>query len=356
MLSFLKLFPPRSSRNATPAPVPAALSATNSTLENTALRDELLAGLIKARVVIVTGTGVSLQASGFPSQPGTNVASWKGLLENGIAYCNKYGLLSSKSARIAQLHLESPATTNDYIDAAQIIHDALSIRRNARIHWINETIGQLKVFDPSLIKAINNLGSLITTLNYDDLLYNVTGRTPVHWMEQEKIDDYIHSGSADFILHIHGHWKTVVSMVLDRTSYINFSQSKKMQDLLHGFARWNTLLFIGCGGTFLDPNFDMLIKWCDEALKDSKHRHFILCRSADESGYIEMLQSYGFLQPLVYGANYSDLTSFLNKLAIDSGSSVAASNPPIPPSPAGLESGNFNVQKASDIWTMQNPS
>lgn len=315
------------------------------------MRDELLDSMMKTDLVIVTGSGVSLQ-SVYPAQPGTDVAGWAGLLESGVAYCEKHGLVTSKGATIARLLINSPDTTEDLVDAAQKIHGWLATQTNARLYWIKETIGKLRLHDPSLILAIQNLGGLITTLNYDGLLHEVTKRPPVHWKEQDKIDGHIRTGSLDYILHIHGHWGTIDSMVLDRTSYDEISKSDKMQQVMQRFARWHTMLFIGCGDTFLDPNFHTLIKWCNKALNGSSHRHFILCRQCDEQHFIKMLKPYGFLQPLVYGTAFKDLVPFLNELAIESGTKATIANPPISPA-SGPEVGDGNIQKASDIWKLQ---
>lgn len=317
-------------------------------------RAELLDSMLRrADLVIVTGAGVSLQSVGYPNQPGTEIAGWKGLLENGVVYCEQYGLVGSKGAAIARLQIQNPETPDDLIDAAQKIHDWLAKRTNARIHWVKESIGMLRVFDPSLISAIQNLGGLITTLNYDDLICEVTKRVPVHWKEQEIIDGYIRTGSKDYILHIHGHWKDPDSMVLDRASYNEISASSKMQQLMQRFARWHTMLFIGCGDTLLDPNFYTLLKWCNTALKGASHRHFILCRACDEAGFIESLKPYGFLEPLTYGESYADLVPFLNLLANDSGAKAVATNPPVSEVVSSSLSVSSNLQTASDIWKLQ---
>jgi hypothetical protein len=307
----------------------------------------------KTNLVVVTGTGVSLQSVGYPDQPGTGVAGWPGLLESGVLYCEKHDLVSPNGAAIARLQINSPDTTEDLIDAAQKIHGWLAKRTNARLHWTKETIGSLVLHDSSLITAIQNLGGLIATLNYDGLLHEVTKRPPVHWKEQDKIDGHIRTRSLDYILHIHGHWKAIDSMVLDRTSYDEISKSDKMQQVMQYFARWKTMLFIGCGNTFSDPNFGTLINWCNKALNGSTYRHFILCQQCDEQDFIKKLKPYGFLQPLVYGTTFTDLVPFLNDLAIDSGTRAAVANPPISLAPAAPAVGNVNIQKASDIWKLQ---
>lgn len=317
------------------------------------LRAELLDCMLKNDLVVVTGTGVSLQSVGYPNQPGTTVAGWPGLLESGVLYCERHNLVAPKGAAIARLQIESPDTTEDLIDAAQKIHGWLSKQTNARRYWIKETIGNLRLHDNALIAAIQKLGGLITTLNYDGLLQEVTKLQPIHWKEQDKIDAHIRTNSRDYILHIHGHWKTIDSMVLDRTSYEEISSSDKMQQLMQRFARWHTMLFIGCGDTFLDPNFCTLINWCNKALNGASHRHFILCRVCDEQHLIEILKPYGFLQTLVYGEEFSDLVPFLNSLADDSGRGAVVANPPYSAQTELSTGVNVNIKRAADIWKLR---
>ena len=47
------------------------------------------------------------------------------------------------------------------------------------------------------------------------------------------------------------------------------------------------------------------------------------------------------------------LVPFLNELASDSGTSVAAANPPISPVLIGSTIQSENIQKATDIWKLQ---
>ena len=163
------------------------------------MRDELIDIMMKGKLVVVAGTGVSLQSLGGPTHhPEAVVAGWSGLLESGVKYCEKYGLVKPKGAAIARLQINEPDSPDDFINAAQSIHNWMSSRTNARLHWIRDTIGKLTLIDPTLISAIQSLGGLITTINYDGLLHEVTKRPPVHWREQDKIDKYIRSGSLDW--------------------------------------------------------------------------------------------------------------------------------------------------------------
>lgn len=252
------------------------------------------------------------------------------------------------------MELQIQEGTADYlIDAAQKIHDCLDKRDNARYWWLKESVGQLKVRVPDLILAIHGLGGLISTLTYDNLLHDVIGRPQVHWQEQTEITRLLRSHSKDFILHLHGCWEKPFSIVLDRRSYEAISGDTKMQDLLRRFARFETMLFVGCGETFFDPNFQTLLNWAHEALLGVEHRHFILCRQSEESGILAALQPHGCLTSLVYGENYSDLTPFLRSLSTEGGVSAAVANPPVAPKMnVDLETPP-KLLRPSDIWKLQ---
>ena len=120
-------------------------------------------------MVIVTGSGVSLYTVGYRKIANTEVASWPGLLAHGLNYCKHHGLLGDDDPEVVQLQLKK-GKPRHLIDAAQQIHDWLERKKgDSRYFWLKESIGQLKVHDPSLIKSLASLGGLLATLNYEDL-------------------------------------------------------------------------------------------------------------------------------------------------------------------------------------------
>jgi hypothetical protein len=124
-----------------------------------------------------------------------------------------------------------------------------------------------------------------------------------------------------------------------------------MQGMMQRFLRWETLLFVGCSATLFDPNFETLLRWSNELLRDAKHRHFVLCREDEEGALWEKLKQCGMLEPLVYGKFYEDLVPYLTKLSEDSGIQALVCNPPF--SDVSNRTPTLNVQKPSDIWEMQ---
>lgn len=326
----------------------AAAASTGGPVDNSTprKRDELLDSMRAqpSRLVVVTGTGVTLQSVGYPTL-GTEVAGWQGLLTDGLSRCKKLNLIDAEDADIVA-HLLTAKKCEWFIHAAQKIHDSLAKRVNEREAWMKDSVGSLKVKDPRLIKAVIALGGLVSTLNYDDTIYQVSKLSPLHWRQQKEITKKLRSHATDFTLHLHGVCDDVKSIVLDRSSYEDISTNAQMQGLLQGFAREKTLLFIGCRQTFLDPNLQTLLAWAKTALAGLDHRHFILCRASEETAIVDELQPHGYLTPLVYGADHADLAPFLEQLATDARGAAATVNPPtLTPAPV-------NARKPADIWNL----
>lgn len=303
-----------------------------------------------SRLVVVTGTGVTLQSVGHPA-PGTEVAGWPGLLAHGLAHCQKLKLIDDDDAEIVALQIRKQKSEH-FIQAAQTIHECLAKRVNERYWWMKETIGSLKVQDPRLIKAILALNGLVTTLNYDNTIHQVSGRAALHWKQQNEITKRIINRSTEFTLHLHGLCEDIDSIVLDRTSYEAISKDVQLQDLLRRFARFETILFIGCRQTFLDPNFQTLLNWAQIGLLGLESRHFVLCRAGEETEIVTELQPHGYLTPLVYGEQHSDLAPFLEELANEARGAAATVNPPTLSQSPSIVTSPANVLKPADIWKL----
>lgn len=329
---------------------PASGAWSNSNLHK---RKELLDSIRAqpSRLVVVTGTGVTLQSVGHPA-PGTDVAGWPGLLANGLERCRNLKLIDDEDAEIVARLINSHKC-EWFIHAAQKLHECLRSRLNERESWMKESIGSLKVVDDRLIKVILALDGLVATLNYDDTIHQVSGRPALHWKQQKEITKRLRVHAKDFTLHIHGLSDDVDSVVLDRISYEAISNDVQMQSLLQGFARDKTMLFVGCRQTFLDPNLQTLLNWAQKALAGFEHHHFILCRASEEAAIVTELQPHGYLTPLVYGDHYTDLAPFLETLATEAHGAAATVNPPFLPQAPAVAATPVNVLKPADIWKRQ---
>ena len=329
----------------------AAMGTPFNDASNLRKRAEVIKSIGNSGLVVVAGAGVSLQ-SVADSSAFSDVAGWPGLLRHGVEHCLKRQLIASDEAEIVKQQInigQKPGKADYLIAAAQRIHDCLGDSSRSRYMWLEDSIGQLKVTNPRLIRAIQGLGGLITTLNYDDLVEQVTQWKPIELHHHAEVTRCIRDRRKEVVIHLHGFWRNPESIVLDRLSYEKIKSDGEARDRMRTFARDYTMLFVGCGNTFSDPNFQTLLSWAKDALKEAKFQHYILCRQADEPELLSTLTSDAFLTSLVYGENFEDLSPFLEALGDESGTSSNAINPPVAP----VADTSIKPIRPLDIWKLQ---
>lgn len=280
--------------------------------------------LSRGQVVTITGTGVSITVSGNPDIDGHKVCSWVGLLGHGVSHCQDIGVLDPTEADLLTLQINT-GKTDFLIHAAEMVSQRMQSRSSGVFRgWLKNSVGRLTVADGALIKAVANLPGVLATLNYDHLIEDVTDRHAVTWLHSDAVQDVLMANDTNCVLHLHGSYKEPESVVLGLSSYLSIKEHPHAKSVLNLFAIDRTLLFIGCGSTFQDPNFARLIEWAREALEDVTPRHYVLCRNAEFSGMQTMLATTPWLQPLAYGDGYGDLAPFLKSLAPASRPAAAA--------------------------------
>ncbi len=143
---------------------------------------------------------VSVAATG-----GVQVASWTGLLEDGVA-------------RSEQLALRPwPAGWGDRtggqiesgdVEELLLAAEAATGRRGGCDHgeyrrWLRETVGELNASHLEVLEALRDLGGILATANYDGLLEKVTGPPPVTWQDAARAQVVLR-GDERAIVHLHG--------------------------------------------------------------------------------------------------------------------------------------------------------
>ncbi len=282
---------------------------------NASLIDNLKDDIAAGRVVVIAGTGVSVVASGNPEIAGHHVATWVGLLGHGIAHCTDRGAITPEVANhlTAQLKLDE---TDLLITAAETVSQRLRGQSPGVFRgWLKDSISQLKVQAPALIEALQALGGLIATLNYDTLIEQATGRRAVTWQQADVVTDVLRNTLPDAVLHLHGVYTEPESVILGLKSYLEVRDDAHASHVLRSLALNRTLLFVGCGDTVSDPNFTRLIEWAKDALDDVTPHHVFLCRQSERPAFQAKLRDAPWLQPLAYGDDYADLVPFLQTLA-----------------------------------------
>jgi hypothetical protein len=259
---------------------------------------------LKDRTVsAVVGAGVSIAATG------ESVASWIGLIKNGVTRCHSLGMSTEWcSLRLQQID------ANELLYAAEQISEKLC-EKGEYAAWLRDTVGTLhdRIKDDSIIRAIARLRIPIITTNYDDVLRQATNfHRPITWKDHYLIDDWIQS--PDEIFHVHGHWRNPDSVVFGLKSYDEVLSNTQAQAALRTLVGTRTLLFIGVGGGLDDPNFRALRQWISLIYRNSKRRHYVLLSESEMDTVRSILPSDSKLSCLSYGEEFCELVGFLETL------------------------------------------
>jgi hypothetical protein len=273
------------------------------------LEQDLRRELERGRVVVVVGAGVAVAAT-----RGDPIASWLGLLENGIGRCEQV-FLTLPEGWGAELRARSASgEADDLVAVADEVARTLGAPDGGEYRrWLRETVGALEPRDPATIEALHALGVPLLTTNYDSLIERVTGLEAVTWRSGPNVERLLR-GDEPGVLHLHGHWEDPESVVLGIRSYDQVLGDAYAQFAPRALSAFNSLLFVGCGEGLQDPNFGALRRWLTEVFAGSEYRHFRLALGGEaravaaEHGPGERI----FIVP--YGNGHEDLAPFLRGL------------------------------------------
>jgi len=173
----------------------------------------------------------------------------------------------------------------------------------------------------NLAAALKGLDIPIITTNYDYCIENAFGQeaNTIVWNDLQQVRDFVSDPMrhCNKILHIHGVWDRLETLVLDENAYKNSHDHVK--HILTTLSSRFQLIFIGCDGTLGDPNFEAIMELHEHTYEAAKNeKHIILCRSPLVSvienpnyGRLARTGLPGAFVTLCYGAQYSDLVTFL---------------------------------------------
>lgn len=274
--------------------------------------DAIKKAAVENDLVVVFGTGVSIALTNN-SHP---ELSWVGAIKHGLDYAQQRGKISKKQESNWLKHLESD-DIDDLLGAAEFLTKKLSSTDNTLYEqWFKDVFQDVEPENPDLedaLQLIKNADISIATLNYDDLLEKTTKLPSICHSDQRKALSWAQRNEKG-ILHLHGVWDKPEHCVLSITDYESTHSSEFRKFIQQNLSGTNRLLFIGCGDTFSDPNFTNLVKWFREIVGAGGFQHYALvpdrevdARKADENWQ-------GFVEPLSYGADHSNLAGFLKGL------------------------------------------
>lgn len=263
----------------------------------------------QGQLIVVVGTGVSIGLTNGA------IPSWNSLIESGFRYALKKGRITETQLTTWSGQLAS-SDMDDLLTAAEFIGRKLGAPDDQLYaRWMEEVFGSVQPSNSGLSSAINAIvsqGIPICTLNYDPLLEIVTGLPAIQISDTQKVMSWMRRENPA-ILHLHGSWDLPSSCILGIRDY-ETTQVNEVRDFFQrNLAAFNHLLFIGCGDTLADPNFSALINWLRTKLKALTPQHIALTREDDVSRRNIDPTWSGFVEPVSFGKEHSDLANFLLK-------------------------------------------
>lgn len=256
-------------------------------------------------IVLVVGAGVSLGATSH-----SRVAGWHGLIEHGIeTVVSLSGEPRLQEWKRVCEDLLALGDTDTLMSAASQVQKKLrTLGTQAYANWLRDSIGSLQCEDPSVIDAVQATRFPILTTNYDTLIEGSEG-SRCTWLDASEMQAIL-AGESRAVGHIHGVWSSPESVVLSPEDYSRHLQSSAIQDLQRAVLSVKTLVYVGFGDGFQDPNFTQWLEWHRTVFSESKREHYRLCIDPE----IDALRRYhanDSITPVTVGASYEQLASFL---------------------------------------------
>ena len=271
--------------------------------------NDIRGALASNQLTVVVGTGVTAAATGS-----TATATWRGLIEHGIARCESSGARDKAWADRARADANSRYDL-DRIVAAEKATDGLGGRGSPEYRqWLAEAVGGLRATDTVVLDAIVALaddGALIATTNYDDVLAAALGWDVVTWRDPTRLQRVLR-GREQAVVHLHGHWKDPESVVFGASSYADVLRDPGAATFLKTTVYARTLLFVGFGAGLDDPNFSSLRRWMRAELSLSDYKHYRLVREPDIAAVRHAPEER--IEVVSYGPDHHDLAPFLAAL------------------------------------------
>lgn len=226
-------------------------------------------------LAIVVGSGVTIDVTGDSTGP----ASWPGLIRHGLDYARSQGLMAADAYEATRAMLDS-----EFEGALSVASTTVRIAlQDKRADWFREAFEPIRREDRDgrLLGAIAALPAALTmTTNFDSLLCEELGRTPITWR-----DPKFGAALADpqrypnIVLHLHGHWGEDESVVLDPVDYAQLNLRLGAIQSFRAACASKTLLFIACGPAGLaDPHFKEVWRWLGQV--QTRRQHYAILPEA----------------------------------------------------------------------------
>jgi GTPase SAR1 family protein len=291
-------------------------------------KDENYKDLVKAikekKVVLFAGTGVSAYTTN-----GDPLSMWKGLLIDGIEYCQKCSIAGCDDEWVEdKKRALNRNKLSECLSVAQSITEELTYNKHFKT-WLDKSVGSLTIQKPDLIESIKELNCPVFTTNYDNLLEVGLDRKPIHNLQPNKIQELLNNERAG-VVYLHGYYDDPETVILGIRSYEQLANKAFFQALQQAITLTKHILFVGYGSGLDDPNFGKLIAWSQQNI-DSEHHHYRLISEEDKYEEVwdekekklvkkenqNIISKDKKIQNIVYGETHKKIAAFFEELNKD---------------------------------------
>jgi hypothetical protein len=218
---------------------------------------------------LLVGTGLTIAATGDPGN------SWPDLIKRGAVACEENGHRDRAWVERVAADVDT-GQVGDMLAAAEKVTYGLGGQGDDRFYkWLRETVGSVQPKHLGLLDQVKRLAShdavTVLTTNYDSMLSDHLGIPPVTWKAPLPVlqDAYVeHERRA--VIHVHGHWPDLPSVVFGAASYASLRAHPSALDFLKQAFLANTVATVGVGAGLADPTFRLLLDWADAALNQTR--------------------------------------------------------------------------------------
>jgi hypothetical protein len=218
---------------------------------------------------LLVGTGLTIAATGDRAN------SWTELIKRGAAACEENGRRDRAWVERVVADVDT-GEIGDLLAAAEKVTYALGGRGGEPFYeWLSESVGSVEPKHLELLDQVKRVAGhervTVLTTNYDSLLSDHLGIRAVTWRADLPVlkDAYVdHRHRA--VIHIHGHWPELSSVVFGAASYESLRADPHALVFLQQAFLANTVATIGVGAGLTDPTFQFLLDWAATALGQTR--------------------------------------------------------------------------------------
>jgi hypothetical protein len=218
------------------------------------LPNDLLKAVKDGRALIVVGPGIHLLAYA------DSKAAWPDILLGFMDRLAEEPNKESPAWKMRKKHerdtFGAQTATDLYILGQRIINE---VQPGDFARWLRGIYGELQPKDPDLLKLLVGLKSPIVSLNFDISLASVNF-PPIDWADGNKVTSVL-NGIDKSPIHIRGHWKTPLNMIVGSSALERYKLSETFQTLKKASTIFSTIIFIGMETTLPSelPEFETTI-------------------------------------------------------------------------------------------------